>query len=119
MQLSEVTWKMILTCLLTLFVVIECYNKFSTARKNTREEKAMANKPMDEMEERMSRAEQRIAALENRQDDNMRQIADVKEGQMALCAGVKALLEHELHNGNADEMEVSSKKLDHWLLNRP
>ena len=38
---------------------------------------------------------------------------------MASCAGVQALLEHELHNGNADEMQLASKEINTWLRERP
>lgn len=117
--MDEMTWRMFITAVAVIVLVIELYNKYSTARKNAREQKEQREKPISAIEDRMTMAERRISTLESRQVDNIKQIADVKEGQMALCAGVKALLEHELHNGNTDEMESCSKRLDAWLLDRP
>lgn len=117
--MDEMTWRMFITTVAVIVLVIELYNKYSTARKNAREQKEQREKPISAIEDRMTMAERRISTLESRQADSIKQIADVKEGQMALCAGVKALLEHELHNGNTDEMESCSKRLDAWLLDRP
>ena len=42
----------------------------------------------------------------------------LEEGQRAVCAGVMALLEHELHNGNATEMQEASAGIHKYLLNK-
>ena len=39
-------------------------------------------------------------------------------GLMVICAGVQALLEHELHNGNTDEMHQASSEISGWLRQR-
>ncbi len=54
-----------------------------------------------------------------RLDEHDRQISDIRRGQMVNCAGVQALLEHELHNGNTTEMQDASKAIDKWLRERP
>ena len=53
-----------------------------------------------------------------RLDKHARDIEDLREGQKYLCMGVQALLGHELHNGNADEMKAASAGIKSWLLNR-
>ena len=54
-----------------------------------------------------------------RLDEHEKRLADLRNGLMASCAGVQALLEHELHNGNADEMQLASKEINTWLRERP
>lgn len=51
---------------------------------------------------------EKIAALEKANDDN-------RAGIKALCAGVRALLEHELHNGNSDELKTASDAINNWV----
>lgn len=53
-----------------------------------------------------------------RLDTHDTELEDMREGQRALCAGVKALLEHALHNGNSDEMKNASADIDKWLISR-
>lgn len=53
-----------------------------------------------------------------RLDRNDIDIAALKEGQRVLCGGVQALLEHEIHNGNADEMKAAASELRKYLVNR-
>lgn len=38
-----------------------------------------------------------------------------QECQQLLCAGVMALLDHELHNGNSDQMQKARDAFDHYL----
>lgn len=53
-----------------------------------------------------------------RLDNHDMELDDIRDGQRALCAGVKALLEHALHNGNSDEMKEASAGIDKWLISR-
>ena len=66
----------------------------------------------------LKRHGERLDRGERRMDKHEDELADVKEGQRALCTGVKALLEHAVHNGNTDEMQTASANIDKWLINR-
>lgn len=68
-------------------------------------------KHCEDSEERFKRGERHIA-------ENNDHIADLKEGQRVLCVAVMALLNHDLHNGNADEMQDASASLNRYLINR-
>ena len=35
-----------------------------------------------------------------------------------MVFGLQTLLEHELHNGNADQMEKAANSLNKWLIGR-
>lgn len=51
-----------------------------------------------------------------RLDEHDRAIDGLCAGQTHLCAGVRALLDHELHNGNADQMKAASEAINAWLI---
>jgi len=51
-------------------------------------------------------------------DNNNRRINSLEEGQRAMCRGELALLNHELHNGNTDEMEAAQAGINTYLINR-
>lgn len=59
-----------------------------------------------------------FAADKRRLDELDSELADQREGQKVLCKGVQALLDHELHNGNADDMADASKGINNWLLEK-
>lgn len=65
-------------------------------------------KPGDDTARTVRQNRDRIAALETANEDN-------RAGIRALCAGVRALLEHELHNGNPDELKTASDKIEKWV----
>lgn len=50
-----------------------------------------------------------------RLDTHDKAIGDLQSGYQALCAGVLALLDHELHNGNADQMEKAKEEIMRYL----
>lgn len=60
---------------------------------------------------RLDAHEGRIQALEDG-------LHDTQDGQRVLMQGVMALLEHELHNGNSEQMEQASRDIQSHLLRR-
>lgn len=68
-------------------------------------------KHCQDSEDRFKRGEKHIA-------ENHDHITDLKEGQRVMCVAVMALLNHELHNGNSDEMSKASAGLNEYLINR-
>ena len=51
-------------------------------------------------------------------DDHDRRIETLEEGQCVMCEALHELLEHELHNGNADQMRAASGNLFRYLNKR-
>lgn len=70
------------------------------------------------LEDRLAQYENYFANDRRRLDKHDQDIADLKMGMRNNCSGVKALLNHELHNGNADEMQKAADTIDQWLINR-
>lgn len=48
-------------------------------------------------------------------EDHGKTIGEMKESQRFLCSGVMALLDHELHNGNSEQMQKSRDDIMDFL----
>ena len=53
-----------------------------------------------------------------RLDEHEEAIKDLQESTQVLCSGILALLDHELHNGNTDQMQGARDDLMHYLSGR-
>lgn len=51
-------------------------------------------------------------------DEHEIAIKDLQESTQVLCTGILALLDHELHNGNTDQMQGARDDLMHYLSGR-
>ena len=72
-------------------------------------------RPADDM---IAKHGKMLATDKERLDRHEHEIGDLRGGQRVLMQGVQALLEHELHNGNADQMKEAADKLRKYLVNR-
>lgn len=97
--------------LLTLYFLTQIYNTIMAARKARREEAACQQAPADALDERLSAHARMLDNDKRALDRHEKEIDRLRECTGYLCAGVDALLEHELHNGNADQMEQASVDL--------
>lgn len=108
--------------LLGFFIVLIALMWFFNQLGQTLETWRKMKKPKDtedeEMESRILMCEKRFASDQRRLDDHERKIEDLQAGMRHNCFGVKALLNHELHNGNADEMSKAASDIDKYLINR-
>lgn len=80
--------------------------------------KLFGKKPDTSFKQHCEDAEARFKRGEKHIAENHDHIADLREGQRTLCVAVMALLNHELHNGNADEMRDASAGINNYLINR-
>lgn len=101
------------------------WNMVYTALNNARKEKERADAPINvirsdinKLQNEINEDRGRIEALERVGDAHAHELEDLHAGQTELCRGVQALLEHALHNGNADEMQAASASIGKWLRNR-
>lgn len=59
-----------------------------------------------------------LALDKQRLDEHDQEIRSLKEGQQVLCSGLLALLDHELHNGNTDQMQKARDEMMSYLQGR-
>ena len=105
------SWEMIETAGLVVFAAL---GGIVTVDKAVRVVKGWF-RPADDV---LGQHSKMLASDKARLDRHEADIAALKEGQRVLCGGVQALLEHEIHNGNADEMKAAARELKKYLVNR-
>lgn len=75
-------------------------------------------KPQRDIRDQLKKHEEMFARDSRRLDKHESELEGLKEGQRYLCAGVQVLIEHELHNGNTEEMKAASSSISTWLLSK-
>lgn len=117
--MEQLTNEGLIGFMVVLLALLNLYNVFSSARRNAREEKKRQQQPTYDLEIRIADISRKLDTDKRRLDNHDERLDDLKKGLMATCTGVQALLEHELHNGNTEEMQEASKEIDKWLRERP
>ena len=86
---------------------------------------AISKKVIEKMEPRFADIDRKFANDKQLLETHTRQIGELNKrvdgletGQKAQCRGILALLNHELHNGNSDEMEEAKKGMDNYLIEK-
>lgn len=94
--------------------------------ENIREKFSEIDRKLDTDKRRIEQAEKRsdahdktLARIENTLESVDANIKDMREGFTCLARGTIATLNHQQHNGNADELEEAAKELNRYLTNRP
>lgn len=119
-KLQSLTWQDMIAGLICLVLLMQLYNLFCTTRKNAREAKKQKEQPTADIRGRIDTMERYLDNDKRRLEEHDKQIVDIRGGQKAICGGVQALLEHELHDdNNVGDMESASKEINDWLKNRP
>lgn len=80
--------------------------------------KLFGHKQDNTLEAHCKDAEARFRAVEKHNAENHDHIADLKEGNRALCVAVMSLLNHAIHDGNTDEMTSAYAGIKKYLINR-
>lgn len=116
--IKSLTTDNLLTFLLIAAALLWIYNLIASAVKNHREMKAPKLNKDKSITDRLVEHERFLANNKRRLELHDGEIDDLREGTRKNCAGVKALLNHQLHDGNNEEMERAASDLDAWLINR-
>ena len=85
----------------------------------------ISQKVLSKLEPRFADIDKKFANDKQTLETHTRQIGEINKrvdsleiGQKAQCRGILALLNHELHNGNSDEMEAAKKGMDNYLIEK-
>ena len=138
--IEGITPEMIWTALIVLIGVGTLYVLYGKVRETYRKQqeyKRVKNDPGERLADEISKKvigsmEPRFAEIDRKLsndkaliDAHTRQIAAIEKrqdgfetGQKAGNRGILALLNHELHNGNSDEMEKAKQVMDDYLIER-
>jgi len=134
--IEGVTPRMLWTALIVLIAGAGLYVLYGKVRETYLKNKQMKSpenrladeisaKVIEKMEPRFSEIDRKLANDKEQIDAHTRQINTMEKRQnssdkaeKALCRGVLALLNHELHNGNTDEMEKAKSGIDDYLIEK-
>lgn len=114
MEVKNITPELILLAFgvfLALAAAIVGIDKFFEVIKKWR-------KPREQTDQTLVQCQIDLQAQKAIADAQAEEIRILGAGLIVTCKGVKALLEHELHNGNTGEMVSASKAIDDWLFSK-
>lgn len=79
--------------------------------------------PSDGVESRLEAIELRLGEIDKKLDRDKRRLDEMEKGAQdsqdgfkVVCTAVLALLNHEIHNGNTDEMLDAQKGIQEYLM---
>lgn len=105
--------------ILGLFGVIITVDKVADVIKKWCKPKTKQAQDIAAQQEKCARMfrndDERMRKIEDRMDQLRSEMEQRKEGERVLIAGVRELLEHELHNGNGAAMKDASDDLFNYL----
>lgn len=118
LTLSGATPDMLWTTLVTVVVICGVLVTVLTLIEKVQKLRTTNSKPQDNILDMLKNDKNRLDAHEAAISEIRVKQRSLEEGQRAVCAGVMALLEHELHNGNSTQMEQASADINRYLLNK-
>lgn len=98
--------------------MLGAYNAISTAAKNRREQKQIANSPITQLRERVDRHDELLAKDKDRLDKHDEQISLMGQESKIMLRGVRALLSHEINGNSVDKLRDSMNEIDDYLIAR-
>lgn len=98
--------------------MLGAYNALSTAIKNRREQKQIANSPITKLQERVDRHDELLAKDKDRLDRHDEQISLMGQESKIMLRGVRALLSHEINGNSLDKLQKSMSEIDDYLISR-
>ncbi|MDD2649168.1 MAG: hypothetical protein PHI27_11605 [Eubacteriales bacterium] len=116
--LTSLTGSNLLIALVVLCALLWLYNLIAEAVRNHRELKKPLDARAQNITARLDEYDTYFANDKRRIEQHDKEIATLRDGLKVNCFGVKALLNHELHNGNAQEMQKAASDMDAWLINK-
>ena len=106
--------------LLLLFaIIVNAVEKWRALRQPKRDADTAMDDRLTAIENKLKNDKARLDGIDRRLSLMDRDTDDIYKGFGAMCNALRALLEHELHNGNADQMQEASSALNNYLTSRP
>ena len=116
--MDKITSQDVFTWVVVSFVLLQSFSTAYTARKNAKALRDEKSAPLRALEQRVDKMEQMLQNDYLRFEHDEKDLVQMKAGLQVICKGVLALLNHEIHNGNGDEMQDALKGLNAWMLEK-
>ena len=124
----ELAWNTayVVLAVIGIVIVLDKLNDIWIKRQDRkRRMKQEQQAPVDSLDTRLKDIEKRLDSIDDKLSSDKRRLdrieakqASTDDGFRALCQSNLALLNHELHNGNGDEMEAAQKALQKYLIEK-
>lgn len=75
-----------------------------------------AKAPENAQNAKISDIEERLKKVENKLENDKKQIADIREGNHVLTKGMFALLEHGINGNNIAQMKAAKNDVEEYLI---
>ena len=103
-------WAMVLAVASAIVLLSNAAEKIVKAAKAAKAPENAQNKKICELEERVKKVEEKL-------ENDKKQIADAKECNHVLTKGMLALLEHGINGNNIDQMRDAKNGVEAYLIN--
>ena len=103
-------WPTILAAASAIVLISNAVEKIVKAVK-------VAKAPETKQNEKISALEERLKKVEDKLENDKKQIADIREGNHVLTKGMFALLEHGINGNNIDQMRDAKHDVEEYLIN--
>lgn len=125
----EMLWNFILVVLGLCAVIATVYKVVEIVRKEKERKKLssvdltdeIANKVLEKLEPRFAEIDRKLTSDKDRLDNHESSLksiqksnAVVRDGLRVSCEALTAVLDHELHNGNGDQMQKARDALQQY-----
>lgn len=75
-----------------------------------------AKAPEKAQDQKLTDLEERLKKVENKLENDKKQIADIREGNHVLTKGMFALLEHGINGNNIAQMKAAKNDVEEYLI---
>ena len=101
----------------TILAVASAIVLLSNAAEKIIKAVKVAKAPETKQNEKISALEERLKKVEDKLENDKKQIADIREGNHVLTKGMFALLEHGINGNNIDQMRDAKHDVEEYLIN--
>jgi hypothetical protein len=104
-------WQITLAIIGGALVLINFYNAIMNLVKN-------AKSPTDSLEMRIEEIEKKISVYEERFGRDKARLDSFDEGNRVILKSLLAIMKHDIDGNNVEELKVTSKELQEYMLKR-
>ena len=103
-------WPTVLAVASAIVLISNAIEKIVKAVKVAKAPEVTQNKKILDLEERVKKVEEKL-------ENDKKQIAVIREGNHVLTKGMFALLEHGINGNNIDQMKDAKHDVEEYLIN--
>ena len=100
----------------TILAVASAIVLLSNAAEKIVKAARVAKAPENAQNQKIANIEERLKKVENKLENDKKQIEDIREGNHVLTKGMFALLEHGINGNNIAQMKAAKNDVEEYLI---